>query len=319
MSNKPDLLLIGHLFGSAIDSLREVFELTVIDDFTQLPLQGTDMRSLRTVAIGMVGSGHISTQAVNAEFFDLFPQLELLAALGVGCEYIDVETAHARNVVVTNTPGTNTEETADTALGLLLCAVRQIPQADRHIRTGQWPNGMFPLTGTLRNRKLGILGLGNIGKAIARRAQAFGLEILYHGRRRQAVPYEYVTSVHALATQADILMIVVPGGDETQHMVDAEVIRALGPEGILVNIARGSVVDEAALIDALTHRHIKTAAIDAFRDEPTVPAALLDMAHVVLTPHIGSGTHHTREQMSLAVVNNLVQWLRDKSVITPMT
>jgi lactate dehydrogenase-like 2-hydroxyacid dehydrogenase len=177
---------------------------------------------------------------------------------------------------------------------------------------------MFPLTGTLRNKTLGILGLGNIGKAIARRAEPFGLTVIYHGRNQQAVPYAYVPSPLELAERSDILMIVVPGGDETFHLVNANVIRALGPDGVLINIARGTVVDEAALIAALRDRAIHTAAIDAFEFEPHAPPELIGMPHLVLTPHIGSGTHYTRELMSQAVVDNLIAWADRRPLPSPM-
>jgi lactate dehydrogenase-like 2-hydroxyacid dehydrogenase len=318
MSTKLPLLLIGRLFGSTTDALRERFDIEQVDDFDSKIGRQVDPTSLRAVCIGMVGSGHISHMAVDGTFIDQFPHLELLACLGVGCEYVDHEAVQARGVVATNTPGANTQETADTAMGLLLSVVRQLPQADRYLREGHWLRGMFPLTGTLRNKTLGILGLGNIGKAIARRAEPFGLEIIYHGRKRQAVPYAYAPSPLELAERSDILMIVVPGGDETFNMVNADVIRALGSNGVLINIARGTVVDEAALVDALRDRVIHTAAIDAFEFEPHAPLELIAMPHLVLTPHVGSGTHYTRELMSQAVVDNLIAWADGRSLPSPM-
>ena len=313
MPSKPDLLLIGRLFGAPetrVDELFQVHRIEDLEDFAPVPEFAAEMAGkFRAVAVGMVGSGHIDSVVVNEAFLARFPRLELVAALGVGCDHIDVVAAAARDVIVTNTPDVNTEEVADTAMGMLLSTVRQLPQADRFIRSGAWPTAMFPLTGTLRNKRLGILGLGRIGKAVARRAEGFDLEILYHNRnRREDVPYTYVSSALELARAVDILMLIVPGGEDTRDLVDAEMLRALGPDGVLLNVSRGTVVNESALIEALKNKVIAGAGLDAFLHEPHVPDALIEMEHVVLLPHIGSGTHHTREQMSVAVVNNLEHW-----------
>ncbi|MDA9976137.1 2-hydroxyacid dehydrogenase [Alphaproteobacteria bacterium] len=310
MPSKPDLLLIGRLFGAPETRVDELFKVHQIEDFAPVPKFAAEMAGkFRAVAVGMVGSGHIDSVVVNEAFLARFPRLELVAALGVGCDHIDVVAAAARDVIVTNTPDVNTEEVADTAMGMLLSTVRQLPQADRFIRSGAWPTAMFPLTGTLRNKRLGILGLGRIGKAVARRAEGFGLEILYHNRnRREDVPYTYVSSALELARAVDILMLIVPGGEDTLDLVDAEMLRALGPDGVLLNVSRGTVVNESALIEALKDKVIAGAGLDAFLHEPHVPDALIEMEHVVLLPHIGSGTHHTREQMSVAVVKNLEHW-----------
>lgn len=318
MTRKTPLLVIGRLFGSTTNQLRERFDLTEVDDFDAIRDEEVGAARLRAIALGMIGTGHPTELSLDGAFFDRFPRLELFACLGAGCEFIDLEAAIARNVTVTNTPGANTEETADTAMGLLLGVVRQLPQADRYLRAGRWPSGMFPLTGTLRNKRLGVLGLGRIGKAIARRSEAFGLDVLYHGRTEQDVPYRYYRSALELARDSDILMVVVPGGDATRGMVDAAVLRALGSEGILVNVSRGTVVDEAALVAALREGIIRSAAIDAFQHEPHPPEELIEMEHVVLTPHIGSGTHYTREQMSQKVVDNLIEWDAGRPVLTPM-
>jgi lactate dehydrogenase-like 2-hydroxyacid dehydrogenase len=310
MPSKPDLLLIGRLFGAPETRVDELFQVHRIEDFAPVPEFAAEMAGkFRAVAVGMVGSGHIDSVVVNEAFLARFPRLELVAALGVGCDHIDVVAAAARDVIVTNTPDVNTEEVADTAMGMLLSTVRQLPQADRFIRSGAWPTAMFPLTGTLRNKRLGILGLGRIGKAVARRAEGFDLEILYHNRnRREDVPYTYVSSALELARAVDILMLIVPGGEDTRDLVDAEMLRALGPDGVLLNVSRGTVVNESALIEALKNKVIAGAGLDAFLHEPHVPDALIEMEHVVLLPHIGSGTHHTREQMSVVVVNNLEHW-----------
>lgn len=320
MPKKAEVLLIGRLFGAPDARLDELFQLSRVDDFTPVEdIPPARAEKFRAVAVGMVGSGHVSSVAVNGAFLDRFPNLELLAVLGVGCDHIDVEAAAARGITVTNTPGVNTEEVADAAMGMMLSTVRQLPQADRFIRAGKWPTAMFPLSGTLRGKRLGILGLGRIGKAVARRAEPFGLEILYHNRNRQPdVPYTYVEAPLALARAVDILMLIVPGGEETRNMVDAEMLRALGPDGVLLNVSRGTVVDEAALISALENKVIATAGLDAFLHEPHIPDALLAMENVVLLPHLGSGTHHTREMMSQAVLDNLEHWNAGQAVPNPV-
>ena len=211
------------------------------------------------------------------------------------------------------------EEVADTALGLLLATVRHIPQADRHIRTGQWLKGSYPLTATLRGRTLGILGLGRIGKAIATRAEAFGLKVVYHGRSAQpGVPYLYYPTLKGMASACDILLVITPGGAATQNIVNAEILAALGSDGILINVARGSVVDEAALIDALQRKVILTAGLDVFANEPQVPQALIDMDHIVLLPHVGSATHDARNAMAQLVVDNLLHYAKGRAPLTPV-
>ena len=320
MTSKKDLLLIGRLFGAPEIKLDELFHVHRIEDFAMVP-EITEETALkfRAIAVGMVGTGHIDSVVVDDPFLARFPNLKLVAALGVGLDPIDVVAAANRNVIVTNTPGANTEETADTAMGMLLSTVRQLPQADRFIRAGHWPSAMFPLTGTLRNKRLGILGLGRIGKAVARRAEAFGLNILYHNRnKRTDVPYAYCESAVELAREVDILMVIVPGGEDTRDLVNAEILRALGPNGVFLNVSRGTVVEESALIEALNNKVIASAGLDAFLHEPHVPDALIEMEHVVLLPHIGSGTHHTREQMSIAVLNNLEHWNAGKAPPNPV-
>ena len=265
---------------------------------------------------GLAVGGHV---VADAAFMSRFPKLEIVSSFGVGYDSIDAAWAGEHGLVVTNTPGVLDDEVADTAMGLVLMAVRQFPAAERHLRAGKWMEGAFPLTHTLRGRTLGILGLGRIGKTIAKRAEAFGLAIAYHGRRRQAdVPYAYFPTLVGLAEACDILVVITPGGAETHNMVDAAVLKALGPNGILVNVARGSVVDEAALITALRDGTILGAGLDVFAEEPRVPQALIDMDHVVLLPHVGSASHHTRDAMGQLVVDNLVNWAAGKPPLTPV-
>jgi lactate dehydrogenase-like 2-hydroxyacid dehydrogenase len=211
------------------------------------------------------------------------------------------------------------EEVADTAFGLLLSTVRQLPQAERYLREGRWLNSPFPLTASLRGRTMGIVGLGRIGKAIARRALAFGLDVVYHGRKPQdGAPYLYYPTLIGMARACDILMVVAPGGAATKNIVSHEALEALGPNGILINISRGSLVDEDALIEALATRKIHAAGLDVFAKEPEVPAALMALDNAVLLPHVGSASHHTRQAMADLVVANLYSWIDGKGPVTPV-
>ena len=261
--------------------------------------------------------GHI---AVDPAFLRRFPALAIVSNFGVGYDSIDAAWAGQNGLIVTNTPGVLDEEVADTAIGLMLSTVRQLPAAERHLRAGKWLDEAFPLSHTLRGRTVGILGLGRIGKAIAKRAEAFGLAVVYHGRRPQAdVPYLYYPTLVGMAQACDILVIITPGGPETRNLVGAEVLKALGPDGILINVARGSVVDEEALIAALQAKTILGAGLDVFAEEPHVPQALLDLDHVVLLPHVGSASHHTRDAMGQLVVDNILAWAAGRPPLTPVT
>ena len=304
MTASRDVLIhsVGEPLPSVFDTLGSLFRVT----------RDPDPRA-RGIA---VSGGHAR---VDAAFAARFPALEIVANSGVGYDHIDAAALATRGIVVTNTPDVLTEEVADLALGLLLATVRRLPQADRHVRAGLWLKGTFPLTPTLRGRTVGILGLGRIGKAIARRLEGFGVAIEYHGRDEQAgVPYRYRATVLDLAKSCDVLMITVPGGAETRQLVRHETLEALGPNGILINVARGSVVDEAALIRALQDRTILAAGLDAFADEPRVPEALLAMDHVVLLPHVGSGSEHTRQAMGRLMIDNLVSWFDVQRPLTPV-
>ncbi len=264
----------------------------------------------------MATGGHSAT---DGAFMRRLPHLEIVANFGVGYDNVDAAWAGRHGITVTNTPGVLDEEVADTALGLVLAAVRQLPAAERHLRAGRWLKESFPLTPTLRGRTLGILGLGRIGKHIARRAEAFGVTVAYHNRHPQPdVPYLYFPTLVGLAQACDILVVVTPGGSDTRHLVGREVLQALGPTGVLINVSRGSVVDEEALIQALRDRTIMAAGLDVFADEPHVPQALIDMDHVVLLPHVGSASQHTRDAMGQLVVDNLLSWAAGKGPLTPV-
>ncbi len=283
--------------------------------------------SARPIPEILAGHGHairaIATRGrerTDAAVIAALPRLEIIANFGVGYDSIDVAAARARGILVTNTPRVLDDEVADFTVGLLLATIRQLPQADRYLRAGRWPGeGPFPLTATLRDRTVGLLGMGRIGERIARRIAAFDVPVLYHARRpRPEVPYRHCPDLLAMAREVDTLVAIVPGGAATRHLVNAEVLSALGPRGILVNVARGSVVDEAALVAALQAGTILAAGLDVFADEPRVPQALTDLENVVLIPHAGSGTHHTRTIMGNLVVENLVSWFEGRGPVTPV-
>lgn len=256
---------------------------------------------------------------VDAALFDRLPALEIVANFGVGYDNIDAKAAAARGIMVTNTPGVLDAEVADLALGLLLATIRRLPQADRYVREGRWEQAPFPLSPTLRGRTVGILGLGAIGQQIARRLEGFDVAIAYHQRtRRDDAAYAYHDSPVALATACDVLIAIVPGGASTRHLVDAEVLEALGTQGIFINVARGSVTDEPALIAALREGTILAAGLDVYADEPHVPVELRKMDNVVLLPHLGSASERTRAAMGQLVVDNLISWFDTGAALTPV-
>ena len=275
--------------------------------------------SIEAIATGVAILAEDQHYPVTAQVMQRFPHLRLIANLGVGYDNIDVAWARQHGIEVTNTPDVLTDETADTAIGLLLNTIREFSQAEAYLRAGHWLKKAYRLTPSLRGRTMGIIGLGRIGKAIAKRAEPFGLRIVYHGRHHQAdMPYAYFASLVDMARAVDILMVVAPGGPQTRHMVNAEVLHALGANGVLINIARGTLVDEDALIEALSTRTILAAGLDVYANEPHVPQSLLALDHVVLLPHVGSGSQHTRDLMSQLVVDNLLAFAAGKVLLTPV-
>jgi lactate dehydrogenase-like 2-hydroxyacid dehydrogenase len=255
---------------------------------------------------------------LDSAAFARLPALEIVANFGVGYDSIEVAAAARRGIVVTNTPGVLEDEVADFGVALLLATVRRLPQADRFVREGRWLRGNFPLGATLRDRTVGLVGMGRIGEKIARRLSAFEVPVVYHARTARQVPYRHYPDLVAMAEDVDTLLAIVPGGSATRGLIDARVLSALGPNGILVNVARGSVVDEAALAEALRSGTILAAGLDVFADEPRVPQALLELDNVVLAPHVGSATHHTRGRMGRLVVDNLTSWFEGRGPVTPV-
>jgi lactate dehydrogenase-like 2-hydroxyacid dehydrogenase len=262
----------------------------------------------------------VTSEPIGGELMGTLPRLEIVSTFGVGYDHIDVQWAAAHGVTVTNTPQVLTEEVADTALGLLLCAVREFPQAERYLRAGKWPERAYPLSkATLRNRTVGMVGMGAIGQAIARRLGAMKVPVVYHARRPAAdVSYRHYPKLLDMARDVTVLLVITPGGAETKNLINAEVLKALGPDGILINMARGSVVDEQALIQALKDKTILSAGLDVYLREPEVPAELITMDNIVLFPHLGSASVYTRTQMDQLVVDNLLAWAAGKPPLTPV-
>jgi hydroxypyruvate reductase len=257
---------------------------------------------------------------VDRDLIARLPGLELISVFGVGYDGIDVAAARERGIAVTHTPNVLNDEVADLALGLMLAVARRIPQADRWVRDGRWRReGAMPLARKLSGGRLGIVGLGRIGQAIAKRAEAFGMSIAYTARtRKDGVSHPYFPNAEALARVVDFLVVITPGGAGTRKLIDARVLDALGPDGYLVNVARGSVVDEAALIDALQNKQIAGAGLDVFEDEPNVPEALVALDNVVLTPHVGSATWQTRRAMMDLAFGNLEAHFAGRPLLSPV-
>ncbi|MCW4115330.1 2-hydroxyacid dehydrogenase [Aurantimonas sp. MSK8Z-1] len=257
---------------------------------------------------------------VDAALMDALPQLEIISHFGVGYDGVDVAHAVSRGLMVTNTPDVLNDEVADTAVGLLLNTVREFPTAERHLREGRWTSGAYPLTPmTLRGRSIGIMGLGRIGLAVAKRLEAFGLPIAYHNRKpRTDVAYRYLPTLKDLAEAVDTLVIVAPGGAETDRAVNADILQALGPNGVLINVGRGTIVDEEALVEALESGTIRAAGLDVFAREPHVPERLLALPNAVLLPHVASASRATRQAMGQLVIDNLAEWFAKGEAITPV-
>jgi hydroxypyruvate reductase len=307
---KPDIVLTVPIYASAVAQLENAYEMHRLWQAKhRAPFFAAIRDRVRAIVTG--------AYPVTAELMDQLPKTEIIATQSVGLDHIDLKAATARGIRVTNTPDVLTDDVADIAMALLLAVARRIVAGDRHVRDGLWLKGGLPLASKVGGAMLGILGLGRIGLAIARRAEAFGMTILYHGpRAKAALPYRYYADLAAMARDADYLMVSCPGGAETRHLVTGEVLAALGPEGVVINIARGSVIDEAAMVRLLVEGKLGGAGLDVFADEPRVPEALFALENVVLQPHVGSATHATRGAMGQLVVDNLKAHFAGKPLLT---
>lgn len=256
---------------------------------------------------------------VNAELMDALPNLEMVSNFGVGYDSIDTVEAKKRNIRVTNTPNVLNDAMAEITIGLMISLARRLPQADRFVREGKWPKGGFPLQNQLTGKTVGIVGLGRIGKEIADRCAALKMRVVYFGRRQQPnLPLIYYDKLVEMARDADWLVVITPGGDGTNRMVNREVLEALGPNGNVVNVARGTVIDEPVMVEMLQNGKLGGAALDVFEKEPKMPEALFGLENVVLSPHQGSATHQTRFAMGALVVANLDAHFAGDPLLTPV-
>jgi lactate dehydrogenase-like 2-hydroxyacid dehydrogenase len=314
-SEKIDLLVYG--------PVRPILENGFSDHFVVHKAETrADLERLTPAVRDRIRGMAVTYHTVRADRDSLshFPKLEIVASFGVGYDHIDANYAREHNVVVTNTPDVLTEEVADVAMGLLLATLREFIKADRYVRSGLWQTQNYPLSvGSLRDRKVGIVGMGRIGQAIARRLDASLVPVVYHSRNpSKDVSYKHYPDLIEMAKAVDTLVVIVPGGAGTDKIINAEVLKALGPRGVLVNVARGSVVDEPALVQALRSGTILAAGLDVFAAEPNVPDELMSMQNVVLLPHIGSASVVTRNAMDQLVVDNLKTWFAGKAPLTPV-
>ncbi|MEK7230526.1 MAG: 2-hydroxyacid dehydrogenase [Pseudomonadota bacterium] len=274
---------------------------------------------LREVSGRVRGAVTTGLLGLSRSRFDALPKLEIVACFGTPHGTVDLEVAKERRVVVTNTPDFITDTVADLAVGLLVTVMRRICESDRFVRAGKWLNAAATPGREVHGKTCGIVGLGRIGRAIARRAEAFGMSVCYHGpHRKPDAAWPYYSDLESMAREADCLVVCCPLTPASRNLIDARILDALGPEGFLVNVARGPVVDEAALLAALKSRSIAGAALDVFWDEPRVPAALIEMENVVLVPHIGSSTQEVREERGRKLLANLRAHFAGKPVLNPL-
>jgi len=310
---KVEILSVANIYGPSLERLGREFTVHKL-------FQAADKeRLLAEVAPqvrGMQAAGHAR---VDDTLLARLPKLEIISCFGVGYDGIDVAAAKRRNIIVTNTPDVLNDCVADLAIGLMIAASRHLCEGDRYVRAGKWSQGPLALTRKVSGKRLGILGLGRIGRTIAKRAAAFDMQIAYHSRNRVPdAPYRYYDRLLDLAHASDFLVVIAPGGAATRHIVNEEVLRALGPTGILINVARGSLVDEQALIRCLQEGALGGAGLDVFEAEPKVPEQLCAMENVVLQPHVGSATHETRAAMGNLTIDNLLAHFAGKPVLTPV-
>ena len=310
---KPILLQIGNVTQRMKNRFDELFDVHVWFDQQDPDAFVADQGS---GVLAIVTDGH---WGVPDQLLARLPNLKVVSSYGVGYDAIDADDAAARGILVSHTPNVLNDEVADTAIMLWLATSRRLIQADKWARSGQWERkGAFPLTRSVQKRQVGILGMGRIGETIAKRAIGFDATIHYHSRARKDVNFIYHSTVNDLAAAVDVLFVITPGGTATTHLVNTDVINALGPQGILINVARGSVVDETALIAALQEGRLGSAALDVFEHEPTIPDALKTMDNVVLAPHIGSASVETRQAMGDLTCDNLERYVQDQTVVTPV-
>lgn len=315
--SKPVLLSTGLMMPLIEDGLDKHF---VAHRLHQVEDRDALLAKIAPEVSAICTGGHTGVKT-DAAMIARFPKLKIIGNFGVGYDTIDIPAAAKRGVIITNTPDVLTEEVADTSITLLLTTLREFYQAEKWLRDGRWPKeGDYRLTpGSLRDRSIGIVGFGRIGKAIARRLEPFGRPISYFARRQQPdVPYRYYGDLVAMARDVDTLLLIVPGGPATLNLVNAQVLDALGPRGVVINMARGTVIDEDALIAALKANKILRAGLDVYPNEPHVNPALLALDNVTLLPHVGSASIPTRSAMGQLVIDNLAAFAQAKPPVTPV-
>lgn len=311
---KPDVLSLGSFPDATMAELEKRFTLHHFFDFTLPPPALTQDVAQRIRAVATEAN-----RGANRGLIEMLPQLEIIAGFGVGYDKTDVAAARARNIPVTNTPGVLGDEVADLAIGLMLASARQIVFADRFVREGHWAKGPLPLGRSVRGKTLGVLGLGGIGRAAADRGAAFKMTVLYNGPRpKPDAPYEYVADVVELARRSDYLIVACTGGPHTRHIVSAAVIDALGPTGTIVNVARGTCIDERALVAALQDGRLGFAALDVFEDPLRPSPELLTLPNVIVQPHQGSATVETRNAIGQLMIDNISAHFAGKPLLTPV-
>lgn len=307
--HRPGLLQIGSFPPEVQSQIDAEFERLGAADIERDPARAGEIRAIVTR----------SNLEVPASLVERLPKLEIIATNGVGYDLIPLELAARRGIVVSNTPDVLNAAVAELCIGALLSLLRKLPQADRYVREGRWRDASFPLSTSLAGKHVGIVGLGRIGKDIARRLELFGVALAYHGRSDQGLAWRFEADLAALARDVDILIVAAPGGRETARMIDARVLDALGPRGWLVNVARGSLVDEEALLAALEQNRIAGAALDVFDGEPDIDRRFFGLENVLLLPHIGSATRETRAAMAQLMLDNLRSYFRSGRALTPVT
>jgi hydroxypyruvate reductase len=306
---KPDILLIEPMMSQIEKALDDAYTVHRFTDVASLAPVASKIRGIATGG----GSG------VPADVMGALPELGVIAINGIGTDAVDLSVARQRNIRVTTTPGVLTADVADMALGLILMACRGLGTGDRSVRAGLWGHAPIALGHTVTGLKLGILGLGQVGRAIAARARAFDMPIAYHDIREiPETGYTYFTDLTELARDSDVLVVAASGGAQSRNIVNRTVLEALGPDGVLINVARGTVVDEDALVASLQDGTLGGAGLDVFQNEPHVPDALKTMDNVVLQPHRASATVETRLAMGDLVVRNLAAWFAGESLLTPV-
>jgi lactate dehydrogenase-like 2-hydroxyacid dehydrogenase len=305
---RPCALQIGSFPPEVQAQIDSEFERVDVEDLEREPARAGAIRAIVTR----------SNQVVPAALVERLPKLEIIATNGVGYDGIPLALAARRGIVVTNTPDVLNAAVAELCVGSLLALLRKLPQADRYVRDGRWREANFALGSSLAGKRVGIAGLGRIGKDIALRLAPFGVALAYHGRSDQGLAWPFEPDLVALARDADILIVAAPGGPETARMIDARVLEALGPQGYLVNVARGSLVDQEALLAALSQGRIAGAALDVFDNEPDIDARFFGLQNMLLMPHIGSATVETRAAMAQLMLDNLRGWFGSGKVLTPV-